>query len=671
MECFRRQSKFLIGCTLQIKLKIFSDSAKLRRVLRKCIKVSEKDFSRENLLPTTIPIVTEILGSTYPELEERLGQVLDIVKDEQELFKQLRSKMSKDVDKIVKHNPRLAELDIFDYAGFVEGYQEFIKHQKSSVVSGNDLYYIHSSFGFDLELLERLSELEGIPIDKAGFAEKMKQTQKAFSEQNMDKDTIASIDGFFGKTTDNDFKYDYTFDDVHKVYRMEPLKSKILSIVGRNRNDTNTSDSSCSVKLIVEQSPFYYESGGQESDDGFVIKNGKKFKLKSLASRRNYILHEIELQNESFQVGDEVQLEVDQEKRSSVTRNHSATHLVNSSIRQVTRSPIYQKSSLVTGDSLKIELACFGPKLSHQDIEKVENLIRLHIKDRPLERKIRILNSQELLNEKDVVMVPGEFYPDEGIRLVTFGDFSKELCCGTHVFNTSELEEFTFLSMRGTGRISYSFAATTGPTAVEAIRLGDELANELKQLNQNDITIFNFKDVLERVRSISVKLNNSNLPVAFLKKIECQKLTAEIKEKAKLESKSNDTEEGIEMRSVLSERSSDSFIIHFLSCSEKMKSVSLSEVTRHVKDRPVLIFSYTDNTVKAQCCVPSNFVSETFNAESWLREVSLVFETEVSTPKGQNPLELSNMRKRKVLNFDKLLAASISTATAYAQANMK
>lgn len=646
---------------------IFLFSSKLRRVLRKCIKVSEKDFNQDNLLHVTVPIVSEILGETFPELKQRMNQVLDIIKDEQDLFKVLRSKMSKDVEEIVRQNPKLSAIEMFDYAAFVEGYQEFIKHRKSKIVSGNDLYYIHSSFGFDLELLERLSEIERIPIDSAGFAAKMSQVKKAFNDQHFD--TLTSIDGSLNKATENDFKYDYTFDGVHKTYKVKPLMSKILSIVNQTKNCANSNNLARPVKLILEKSPFYFESGGQESDDGFIIKGGKKFKLKSLASRRNCVLHEIELQDEPLQVGDEVQLEVDHEKRSSLTRNHSATHLLNSAMRKLLRSPIYQKSSLVSSDSLKIELACFGPKITRQDLEKVEDLIRLHIKNQPLERKIRILNSQDLQEENDVVMVPGEFYPDDGIRLVTFGDFSKELCCGTHVFNTSELEEFTFLSMRGTGRISYLFTATTGKTAVEALRLGDELVSELEQLNHN-ISIKNFKEVLDKLRDISIKLNNSNLPIALLKKIECQKLTAEIKEKCKLEIKSSESEEGNEMRSVLERRSSDKFIIHFLSCSEKIKSVSLPEATKLVQDRPVLVFSFKDSTVKAQCCVPPSFVSETFNAESWLHEVARVFETEVSTPKGQNPKELSNMKKRKVQNIEKLLKDSISAAKTFAKANM-
>jgi alanyl-tRNA synthetase len=642
-------------------------------VLRKCINISEKDFHTENLLPSTIPVVADILGETFPELNERLPSVLEIVKYEQELFKSLRDTMSKDVKQIIKQNPKLAELEMYDYPGFVQGYQDFSVYKKDNKkhITGDFMYHMHSSFGFDLELIERLAELEGMTIDKTGFEEKMTQVKKSFSEKLINAEMVTALDNLLKEATENDFKYEYSFDGSHQTYHVEPLKSKIVSIVDQTGSVNCTSEvTGSTVKLILQQSPFYYESGGQEGDSGFIFKNGKKFPLKSLSNRKNCVLHEIEVnRDESLSVGDEVQLHVDEEKRSALTRNHSATHLLNSALRKVTQSPIYQKSSLVTGDQLKIELACFGPKLNHQHVENLEDLIRSYITERPLERKIRVINSQDLQNESDVVMVPGEVYPDDGIRLVSFGDFSKELCCGTHVFNTRELLEFTFLSMRSTGRNSYLFAATTGPDAVKAIFVGDQLVNELKNINC-EITAENFNEVLSKVREVSIKLNNSNVPVSFLKKLECQNLTAEIKEKVKHESREIVSELlDVEMKKIAEETAQAPFVVHFLSCSDLMKSVSLQKATRFVKNRPILVISLTDNAVKARCCVPQQFTSDKFTAETWLREFAKHFKANVAPPKGQDPKEVSNMKEKKVdpEKFAELLRNAISTANAFAK----
>ena len=612
--------------------------------------------------------MSQILGETFPELSDRLSSIHEIVKYEQELYKSLRETMSKDVKEILVQNPQLAELEMYDYPGFVQGYQELSRYKKEQKnLTGEFMYYIHSSFGFDFELMERLAELEGMTIDKAGFDVKLAEVKKACSDK-LSVEMITAFDNMLKESTENDFKYDYSFDGQHKIYRIQSLSSNIVSIFDQNGCVDCTSEvSGTTVKLLLQKSPFYYESGGQESDTGFISKNGTKFPLVNLTSRKNCVLHEVELNiNEILRVGDEVQLHVDEEKRSAVTRNHSATHLLNSALKKITNSSIYQKSSLVTGDQLKIELACFGPKLNHQHVEKLEELIRSHIVDQPLERKTRVMNSQDLQNESDVVMVPGEVYPDDGIRLVTFGEISKELCCGTHVLNTRELLEFTFLSMRSTGRNSYMFAATTGPKATKSISYGDKLVSQLTQLN-NQVTIQNYNEILSKVREISIKLNNLNIPVSFLKKLECQKLTAEIKEKVKHESREIVSELlDVEMKSVAEKASNSPFVIHFLSCSDLMKTVSLQKATRFVKDRPVLIISLTDNAVKARCCVPKN---QKFSAESWLREFAKTFNAQVAPPKGQDPKEACNMKEKRVdlEDFDRILNEAIENARKFAE----
>lgn len=665
MECFPSKSEISL---IEFYFNNYSlnFSQKLRRVLRKCINISEKDFNKPNLLTHTIPIVSEILGETFADLTHRLPQVIEIVKYEQELYKSLRSTMSKDISRIVKENPKLSEIEMFDYPAFVEGYDELMSCKKSgNALSGDQMYYIHSSFGFDLELLERLAELEGMKTDKDAFESKMRQVKTAFSNQHLNTEIIDSL---LDSSTDNELKYQYTFDGVRQIYKVDTVKSKILSIVNQTGSVANSS--SGSVKLILDRSPFYYESGGQESDAGFICKNGQKFQLKSLSNRRNCVLHEVELcPTGALQVGDEVELEVDQEKRSAVTRNHSATHLLNSAIREVTNAPIYQKSSLVTSDNLKIELACFGPKLGHKELKKFEELIRFHIKQRPLERKIRILNSQDLQNESGVVMVPGETYPDDGIRLVTFGDFSRELCCGTHVFNTQELLEFTFLSMRGTGRSSYLFTATTGPTAKAAVSLGVELVAQLRTINEN-VRADNLDKTESELREISIKLNNSNTPVSFLKKLECQDLTSEIKLKIKKASG--------KILSEILEREMKSlpdspFIVHYLACSEKTENIELRKATRHIKDRPVLVISHTDGLVKAQCCVPENLTTNKFNAEMWLGKVSKVFNSEVLASKGKSLQELCNMRDTRVNSgqFEKMRQEATEVANAFARGSLR
>lgn len=559
---------------------------------------------------------------------------------------------------------------MYDYPGFVQGFQEFCRYKNlnSKVMSGDIMYQLYSTFGFDMELMERLAEIEGMSIDKAGFKSRMMEMKKSQSLKLVNDDLATELKDLAITSTNDYKKYEYSYDG--EKYHVEPVKSKVISIIGHNgaiSNTKTTSDSS--VKIVVDQSPFYCEAGGQESDEGYITKTGCKLKLIALSNRKNCLFHEIETDhNVPIYVGDEISLHVDASKRTALIRNHSATHLLNAAIRNVTKSPIYQKSSIVTCEQLRIELAMFGPKIHQPEVDNLETLIRSIIKDSPLKMNVKMINSQDLHGESNVIMVPGEVYPDDGIRLVTFGDFSKELCCGTHALNTNDLMEFTFINVRSTGKNSYMFSATTGPSAVKALNIGDQLSQELKEIN-GQVTAQNFNEILAKTREISIKMNSVKEPVAYLKRLVCQQLMAEVKEKVKTESRSILNELlDIEMMDVVENSASYSHIIHFLSCSDLMKSVSLQKATRYIQDRPVLILSLTDEMIKARCCVPKNFVTDNFNAEKWLQSVSEVLKAQQSPPKGQNPAEVCNMKGKKITreSFDDLLNQAIIAADDFA-----
>ena len=558
----------------------FHFSQKVRRILRKCISISEKEFNNNNLLPETIPIVAEILGDTYPELQEKLPSVLEIIKYEQELFKSLRASSSKEIKDVIKNNPKLADLDIYDYPGFLNGYQEicYYKESNQKSFSGDLMFRLYSTFGFDYDLLEKLAALENMELNKADYDNKLLENKMLFNEKHLTDDQISILDKIITQTTDNELKYDYTFNETNNTYKINPTKSKIVSLIDGEESVLSTKGLQCqTVKVVLNQSPFYYESGGQEADTGFITKNNVKFQLESLTNRKNCLIHEITLNKdntEALNVGDDVLLHVDCDKRTANIRNHTAAHLLNSAIRTLTKSPIYQKSSLVNSDVVKIELAVFGQKLKFEDIKELEEHIRHFIKVKHLIKTTKLLNSQELQLEENVIMVPGETYPEDGIRLVTFGDVSKELCCGTHAHNTKELQNFTFLNVKSTGKNSYLFSASTGVQAEQAMNLGNEILLELQKIEKN-VNSQNFNEILESVRKTTLRLSDGTTSVAYLKKQLCKKMIEEIKEKVKNECRSNLSEMiDIEMKSVLEKSTKESHIVHYLSCSDLMKSVT-------------------------------------------------------------------------------------------------
>lgn len=624
-------------------------SQKLRRILRKCLIISENHFGHENLLNETLPVIANILGDTFPELHQKLFSSLEIIKYEQELFKMLRDTMSNGVRDILLHNPKLAELNIYEYPAFIPAFYEFNRFKKSGKkeVSGELAFNLHTSFGLDLPLIKRIAEIDEMTVDVNAFEERMNQ-MKLSIQTDFNEETLSMFDDNLPATS-NDSKYDYSYDKNEQIYHTKPLESKILAIFDGQKIVQSTADaSSPTVKLIFAESPFYYESGGQQSDEGFLTKNDLKFPIKSLAMQRNFVIHEIERDTENpLMTGDKIKLHVNDETRTECIRNHTATHLLNAAVRNTINFPTYQKSSAVSSSHLKIELAIMGPKINEKNIATLEENVRELIRNN-LAKKVRVINSQELEAERNVVMVPGEIYPDTGIRLVNFGDeYSKELCCGTHAFNTSELISFTFLNVKSTGRMSYIFSATTGQSAIDALERGEEILKRLQKLSE-DITVENFLQILAETRKIATLISSKN-NIAYLKKVECQKLIYDIKEIIKQQSRSVLSELlDVEMNSIVKQNEANSFIIHFLACSDLMKSVSLQKATRYVNDKPVLILSLTNDELKARCCVPTNIIGENFNADKWLTVIGNVFKSKVEPPKGQNSLEVCFMKGKKV-----------------------
>lgn len=637
--------------------------------MRKCILISENHFGHENLLNETIPVVANILGEAFPELHQKLFSSLEIVKYEQELFKMLRDTMSNGIRDILYHNPKLAELNVYEYPGFIQAFNEFNRYKKSNKkqVSGEMAFHLHTSFGLDLPLIKRIAEIDGMTVDTDTFKERMNQMKKN-NETHVNEETLLIFDNTLPATS-NDSKYDYGYDKVNQIYRTKALESNILAIFdGQNIVQSTDEVSSPTVKIIVAESPFYYESGGQQSDEGFLSKDDVEFPIKSLGMQRNFVIHEIERNTENpLKTGDKIKLHVNDEKRTECIRNHTATHILNAAVRSTINLPTYQKSSAVTNTHLKIELAIMGPKLNEKNVVTLEEHVRKIIKTN-LEKKVRIINSQELGSESNVVMVPGEIYPDAGIRLVTFGDeYSKELCCGTHAFNTNELIDFTFLNVKSTGRISYLFSATTGQNAIDALDKGEELLKRLQKLSEC-ITVDNFAQIMIETRQISTLISSKN-NIAYLKKIECQKLINDIKEIIKQQSRSvlSDVLEA-EMKSIVKQNEANSFIIHFLACSDLMKSVSLLKATRYVTDKPVLILSLTNDELKARCCVPTNVICDKFDADKWLSVIGSVFKSSVEPPKGQNSLQVCFMKGKKVKldSFNEQLEKAIHSASNFA-----
>lgn len=244
------------------------------------------------------------------------------------------------------------------------------------------MFHLYSTHGLDFDILEKLAEMEDMFLDKSSFDECMQRTKNKYCKHT-DGDLLNLIvDNLHLEKTDNSGKYNYVFDDQLQEYHVKSLNATILAIISDNKLVGNTKDTaSNSIFVIVNKSPFYYESGGQDSDSGCLMKDNVEYPLLSVSNRKDFLLHKInikdlEKQSKYLKVGDAVELLVDNKKRTKITRNHSGTHLLNAAIRKLVSAPIYQKSSFVGNENFKIELAVFGQKLSVAHIHEIESFLR-------------------------------------------------------------------------------------------------------------------------------------------------------------------------------------------------------------------------------------------------------------------------------------------------------
>lgn len=279
-------------------------------------------------------------------------------------------------------------------------------------------------------------------------------------------------------------------------------------------------------------------------------------------------------------------------------------------------------------------------------------------------------------------MIPGEVYPEKGLRLVEIGQStSTEFCCGTHAQSTGQLQDFCITNVSQSKSGCYTFFAIAGQAAIKAHQLGAQIQNDVGQLKHDmdqqlsrDMTSLEAR--MQRLKNVLLvgSENNINLPYAIRQR--CLDVINELYRRLKDHTRESLRELiDLEMKNLQQEYplASNPFIVHFLESSIILEEVQLSKATRYFPDRPILVISITDDQVKARATVPATCVNERFDAQKWLRMVGTVFKSAVAAPKGQNPAEVCNMKSRKVktLQFETLLERALKEASEFARVNLQ
>lgn len=308
-------------------------SHKLRRVIRRVFAISDRTFASPDLLSTVIPCIVESLGPTYPEMMCNQTQLQAILSNERATYRSLMQNASGELAEILAANPRLEANDVLDSPAFVPAFREFqaltaYLKRGEGVVSGEIMFKMYDTFGLREETVERLAEVENLQLDTAGFklclAQARGRTKGLFTASSgVESGDIDSITNGLAYT-ENELKYNYRYNWATREYMTPRIRVKVLGVQPVGPPDERL------FEVVLDQSAFYPEGGGQESDQGTMVKEKNKLvssiRVESVRMGRGGVLvHSVRIGGDDtcLEKGDWVELVIDNKLRTAKIFNHT------------------------------------------------------------------------------------------------------------------------------------------------------------------------------------------------------------------------------------------------------------------------------------------------------------------------------------------------------------
>ena len=426
----------------------------LRRLMRRAARHGRMLGIQGTFLADIVDVVAKENYSEYPELTEKADYIKKIVKIEEERF--------------------AATID--SGLSILSGITEKAKKEGQSVLSGDEVFKLYDTFGFPVDLTREIAAEAGLSIDEAAFVRLMEQQKQRAREAR------ANISGWSeaSKTLLSGFpKTRFT------GYTEDESEATVLGIVEDDLSVEAITEGD--FTLITDCTPFYGEGGGQVGDTGVISTEACTVTVTDTKKADGVYFHLCHMENGELSVGDKVVLKVDGVRRNAIRRNHSACHLLQAALRQVLGAHVEQAGSYVDENRVRFDFAHYAP-LSEEELDKVETLVNRHIL--AAESVNTVETDVEEAKKAGAMALFGEKY-GKVVRMVKMGDFSTELCGGTHVSNTGNVGLFKIISETSVAAGTRRIEGTTGFGVLQLMadkdRLIADTAKELKAPNPHDI----------------------------------------------------------------------------------------------------------------------------------------------------------------------------------------
>ncbi|EAM8767982.1 alanine--tRNA ligase [Salmonella enterica] len=437
----------------------------LRRIIRRAVRHGNMLGAKETFFYKLVGPLIEVMGSAGEELKRQQAQVEQVLKTEEEQFARTLER-------------GLALLD-----------EELAKLQ-GDTLDGETAFRLYDTYGFPVDLTADVCRERNIKVDEAGFEAAMEEQRRRAREASgfgADYNAMIRVDSA------SEFKgYDHL-----------ELNGKVtaLFVDGKAVEAINAGQEAV---VVLDQTPFYAESGGQVGDKGELKGAGFTFAVDDTQKYGQAIGHLGKLSAGALKVGDAVQADVDEARRARIRLNHSATHLMHAALRQVLGTHVAQKGSLVSDKVLRFDFS-HNEAMKPSEIRQVEDLVNAQIRHNlPIETNIMDLDAAKA---KGAMALFGEKY-DERVRVLSMGDFSTELCGGTHASRTGDIGLFRIISESGTAAGIRRIEAVTGEGAMATVHAQSDRLNDIAHLLKGDSQNLGDKvrAVLERTRQLEKEL---------------------------------------------------------------------------------------------------------------------------------------------------------------------
>ena len=442
----------------------------LRRIIRRAMRYGKKLGIQGSFMYRLMDVVASNYGEFYPNLNEKLDFVKTLVKAEEERFLKTLNSGEEMLRKTLQGKDKL---------------------------EGKDAFLLYDTFGFPFDLTKEICLENNVEVDEEGFKACMEEQKRRAREARGDVES-------FKKQSADLLKFTEPSTFLYEGYTIQ------AKVVGTFKDGEKVDEIDESGEVVFDQTVFYSLSGGQVSDEGIIFNDKTKARVVSMSkapAKQN--LHHVELEFGSIKVGDVLTLQINASKRELTARNHSATHLLHAALCEVLGGHVEQKGSFVNEEYLRFDFPSLS-RLTPTELSKIEALVNEKILE-AIEEKTLVLPLEEA-KKLGAEMEFSEKYGDT-VRVVTFGDYSKEFCGGTHVKNTADIGLFVIESESSVASGVRRIQARTSLGAYKYLNKKRALLNQVEA----SLGVASDEDALPRVKSILDNLSEDEKAIKSLK----------------------------------------------------------------------------------------------------------------------------------------------------------